>query len=226
MAEQPTAPRAEDLVSVGSRVSWGAILAGAVVALALYFLLAVLGAAVGVSVSDRVSARNMNMAAAVWVIVALCGALFAGGAVTSQFTVGENKMEAVTYGVIMWGALLGLLLGLGAAGMRGGFTALVAMTEAPATGSADNWHTAARIAGVSAEQIDEWRKRLAANPEKGQQTSLTEQQALADATTRISWYVFVGTWLSMFAAAAGAWVGAGPTFRIVALAPVSRIQQM
>ena len=38
---------AEDLIPVRSRITWGAILAGSVLALSLYFLLALLGGAVG-----------------------------------------------------------------------------------------------------------------------------------------------------------------------------------
>ena len=45
----------EPLWSVGSRVSWGALVAGGVVALAIYILLSLLGVALGVTVSDRFS---------------------------------------------------------------------------------------------------------------------------------------------------------------------------
>src|SRR5919108_422939 len=82
-------PRAEDVVSVGTRVSWAAIFAGAVLALAIYFLLAILGGAVGVSVSDRVDPSKLRTGALIWAIVTTCAALFVGGVVTSQFTVGE-----------------------------------------------------------------------------------------------------------------------------------------
>src|SRR5438552_18609519 len=102
MAEQLKTPRAEDILSVGTRISWGAILAGTVVAIALQFLFAVAGAAVGVSLSHRVDPANLRTGAILWSIVTTCVAIFVGGLVTSQFTVGENKMEAMLYGVIMW----------------------------------------------------------------------------------------------------------------------------
>src|SRR5258705_397064 len=47
MNDPMAAPRAEDLLSVGTRIRWGAILAGAMLALALYFLLTILGGAGG-----------------------------------------------------------------------------------------------------------------------------------------------------------------------------------
>ena len=46
MVDQVTESRPQDLVSVGSRISWGAIFAGAVLALGLYSLFTILGGAV------------------------------------------------------------------------------------------------------------------------------------------------------------------------------------
>src|SRR5687768_4720062 len=107
MAENVTPAQAEDVMSVGSRISWAAIFAGAVLALAMNFLLMMLGGAVGLSVRDRVDPDKFNDAAVIWTILCLCISLFVGGVVTSQFTVGENKMEAVIYGIIMWALLVG-----------------------------------------------------------------------------------------------------------------------
>ena len=45
-------PRVEDVLPVRSRVSWQAVFAGAVIAVALYVVLVMLGSAVGVSLSD------------------------------------------------------------------------------------------------------------------------------------------------------------------------------
>src|SRR5690349_4557248 len=119
-----TSVRAEDLLPVGSRVSWGAILAGAVVALAVYLVLTLLGSAVGLSVSDDVRSGTLGTGAAVWAILSTVVALFLGGWVTSQTTVGENKTEAIIHGVIMWGVVLFLMLWLVSTGLRTGFNAL------------------------------------------------------------------------------------------------------
>lgn len=223
MAEQVTTPRAEDLVSVGSRISWGAILAGTMVALALQFLLAVLGGAVGVSISDRVDPGNLRTAAVIWAIVTTCAAVFVGGMVTSQFTVGENKWEAVLYGIIMWALLFALLLGLGAAGSRHGFNAMMGLTQAPAPTTA-GWEAGALAAGVPATEIEEWRRKSSATREQTQtpQTTQTQAQPSDEDVKKVAWYVFAGTWISLLAAGAGALVGAGPTFRLVVVEPTSR----
>jgi hypothetical protein len=198
-----TAPRVEDLASVGTRVSWGAILAGTFLAIGVYFLLATLGGAVGLAVSDRTSPEALSTGAVAWAFVTTVAALFVGGLVTSLYTVGENKTEAVMSGIIMWATLFTLLLVLSGAGVRSGFSAMAALDN-PARG----WEAAAREAGVPADQIETWR-RAAHDPQR--------QQATVDAAKRLGWYAFAGTWLSMLAAAGGALAGAGPTFRVVAV---------
>ena len=102
----------EPLVSVHSRVSWGALLAGSVVAIAVYSLLTMLGIAVGFSVSDR-----LGTGAAVWSFVTLLLAMFVGGWVATRCTAGELRSEAVLYGIIVWGITSTLLIPLTAAGV-------------------------------------------------------------------------------------------------------------
>jgi hypothetical protein len=211
MAE--STPRAEDVVSVGTRVSWSAIFAGAILALAIYFLLAILGGAVGVSISDRVDATKLRTGALIWAIVTTCAALFVGGIVTSQFTVGENKMEAILYGILMWALLMAFLLALSAAGVRAGFNAMVGMANVAQTATSESWEMSAKRAGVPVDEIERWRQKLTG--EKGAKAQEQAQQELSEAATKITWWAFAGTWISMFAAAAGAWVGAGPTFRLL-----------
>src|SRR5512133_1839175 len=97
-------PSAADLLAVRSRVSWGAIAAGAMVALTIYIVLTMLGVALGIEMALRGSAS--------------------GGWATSRLAVGESKLEAVLYGLILWGVLFLLLLWLLASGMRTGFGAL------------------------------------------------------------------------------------------------------
>jgi hypothetical protein len=183
-------------------------------ALGLYFLLTILGAAVGLSISDRVNPGSLQTGAVVWACLVTCVALFVGGLVTSLFTVGENKVEAVLYGVIMWALLFALLLALGAAGVRGGFNAMVSVASTGHAASSQNWERGAREAGVPADLIEDWRRRLGGGAAKAGPDP-QQQQAIADAATRVAWYTFAGMWVSMLAAAAGALVGAGPTFRLV-----------
>src|SRR5438270_277621 len=103
----------QDLLPVRSRVSWGAILAGVMTSIALYFLLSVLGVAIGATVTYRNGdVADISLAAAIWAIITLMLSLFAGGCVASQCTVGETKGESVIYGVVLWGTMFSLLVGL------------------------------------------------------------------------------------------------------------------
>jgi hypothetical protein len=194
----------KNIESVGTRISWGAIAAGAVVALGVYFLLGILGAAVGLTVGERVNPANLQHWAIAWTIGIVAVALFVGGLVTSQFTVGADRIESILYGIIMWALIFTVLLTLGAVGVRSNFQRIVNQTAARHPGL--NWEQAAREAGVTAEQIDAWRQKLQAPDQK-------TAMEIAAAITHVTWYAFAGVWLSMMAAAAGAFCGAHPTLR-------------
>jgi hypothetical protein len=197
MTTSNNVPRVEDIASVGTRISWGAILAGAMIALGMYFLLTTLAAAAGMSIGERVDPAKVAVGAVAWAFVTTAVAFFVGGVVTSLFTAGENKTEAMLYGAIMWAVLVVFLLHLGSAGTRTGFNALVDSAHAVETASA---------------------------PATGDATQDAEnRRAALEAATRITWYAFFGTWLSMLAAVAGALVGAGPTFRLVTALPNPRV---
>lgn len=201
----------EDLKSVGTRINWGAILAGVAISLGISFLLGILGAAVGLSISDRMNPSTLTNAAIIWAIATTCVALFVGGVVTSVITVGENKVEAMMYGVIMWAVLLALFVGLGAAGVSTGFNTMADLSNRARTGTAPTWETTAAEAGVPAEQIEKWRTMRGTEPGGKSAPAATVS---ADTVTRLTWYSFFGVWLSMMTAAMGALVGSGPTFRL------------
>lgn len=218
MAELITIP-ASELLPVRSRISWGAIFAGAVVALATYFLLTLLGGAIGLTVSDDVRSDTLGTGAAIWAILATAAALFLGGWVTSQCVAGENKREAVIYGIIMWGVVFAMILWLVASGVRSGFGAMVGVANAAGTAASDtNWETAAQRAGIPSERIAEWRETAANAPEQARAAvnDPANREAARDDATKVTWWTLLGTLLSMAAAVIGAVVGAGPSFRLLA----------
>ena len=228
MADNATL-RAEDLVPVRSRVSWGAIFAGAVLALAVYLILTLLGGAIGLSVSDNVRTDSLKTGGAIWAILATAIALFVGGWVTTQCAVGENKTEAVVHGVIMWGVVLAMLLWLMATGIRAGFNAMVGMANvgsaAARNTTTEDWEAAARRSGVPQATINEWRQKAADAPAETRRAveDPANQQAALETATQATWWTLLGTLLSMAASVAGALVGAGPTFRLRAIGvPTSR----
>ena len=124
-----TLPRAGDLLAVRSRVSWPAIAAGAMIATAVYFVLTLFGVALGIEVAVRGATTHLGAGAAIYSILTLLLAMFFGGWATSRLAVGESKLEAVLYGVILWGALFLGLVWLFSAGIRTGFGAMVGLSS-------------------------------------------------------------------------------------------------
>jgi len=211
----------EDLIPVQSRVSWAAIFAGAVVALAAYLVLTLLGGAIGLSISDAARSSTLTTSAAVWAIVGTAIALFMGGWVTSQCTVGENKTEAVVHGVIMWGVVLFLMLWLVGAGMRAGFNAMWGIASFTSTATqnttSEDWEAAARRNNVPQETINEWKQKAkdARRDAADAVGDSANQQAAKEYATQATWYTLLGTVLSMAAAVGGSLAGAGPSFRLL-----------
>src|SRR6516225_7295365 len=122
-------PSAADLLSVRSRVSWGAIAAGAMVALTIYVVLTILGVALGIEVAVRRAGGDLGAGAAIYSILALLLAMFFGGWATSRLAVGESKLEAILYSLILWGVLFTGMIWLLASGIRTGFGALIGVAS-------------------------------------------------------------------------------------------------
>jgi hypothetical protein len=96
------------------RISWGAIFAGAVAALAIWMLLYTLGLALGLSTvdpNDPGSLRSSGLFTGVWSAITPLIALFVGGLVASMAAGVLERRTGAIHGLVMWG--LTLLLGTG-----------------------------------------------------------------------------------------------------------------
>lgn len=183
--------------SVGSRISWAAILAGTAVALGIYALLMALGVAVGMSVDGDVNRNTLGNSAGVWGFISLLIALFAGGWVTTQVTTGESRTEAILYGVVLWATTSVLLLWITANGARAGIDAARAMQNMT-SGNQVNSTVDGRPTvdnGTSADTMITADQR---------QNSM---ERLREAGREGAWWVFAGMLLSMVSAVFGALVG-------------------
>jgi hypothetical protein len=208
----------EDIFPVRSRISWGAVLAGAVVALATTLILGLLGSAIGLTVNDDVDQDTLSAGAALWGLISTITAMFLAGWVTCLCAVGETKREAVVHGIITWGVVLALGLWLVASGVGAGLSAIsgLAQVGADATDYAD-WSIAARRAGVSQEQINQWQQSIQNAPVQARAAveNPANQRRVEAAATSITWWTLAGTVLSLGSAIVGALVGAGPNFMLL-----------
>lgn len=213
-AKHATAPKVEanDVVSVGSRVSWGAILAGASVALSMAIALALLGAAAGMTTHNKLSDRTLSIGAMIWLTFSTLISLFVGGFVVSRCTAGEDKTEAVTYGVILWGVLFVAMASMTAIGINVGFQAMAQRPDANFVVS----NEVARKANLNDANLARLNEEI-------------KNAAPAVNPTAVAWWAFAACILSIGAAVAGSLAGAGPTlvlrqirFRRGAVAPAGR----
>jgi len=205
--ERPKRVGPEDIFSVGTRVSWGAIAAGVVVALALQVLLGMLALATGLSVSHTTSTESLTFGAVITAAVALFASLFLGGLVATRITAGETQVEAVTYGVLVWGAMF--LLG-----------SVLATTALGSLGYGDLYRRAtAGLAGqVTPPRVSQDAMTRAGLSETDQANLLgmldkIDQANQSDAALnarKAAWWSFALILLSLMTAIGGALLGCGP----------------
>jgi len=123
------------------RISWGAIIAGALVALAVQVMLWLLGAGIGLAAISPTegegSPQTLSIGAAIWWIIATLIALFVGGWIAAHLAGVSRKIDGALHGLVSWSlatvlalAMMGTTLSaLGgfAAGTRQGQQGLAAL---------------------------------------------------------------------------------------------------
>ena len=172
----------ESNLAVQSRVSWGALLAGAAVGVAIYTVLALLGVAVGLTTANGSDLGDVSTAAGIWAFVSLVIAMFFAGWVTTMCTVGETRTEAVLYGVVVWAVTATLLMWTAAKGVQVGREIMQSAAPANAQATQETTNDATAASTESADSDDD------------------DPQVAA-------WWSFFGTALSLVAAIGGAMLG-------------------
>lgn len=215
---------APDLVGVKSRVSWSAIFGGTVIALACYLVLTLFLAAVGISLTESgVRANAVGVGVLVAMILVMVVSLFLGGWVSSQLTVGENRQEAVIYGLLTWAAVTAVAMFMVSMGVRAGYFAVVGGSVMVQNNErVPSWEETARQAGVPEKQISDAKAALDPNRIRAELNDPANQEKARNAAVGASWAALVGTMLSMAAAAGGAMVGRGTSFRLFPVAIARR----
>lgn len=97
----------EGAPSLPSRISWGAIIAGAVIAVVIGLMLNILGVAVGATAVDAVnretpSASTFGIGAGIWLLVANLIGLAVGGYAAGRLSGTADKTDALLHGVGVW----------------------------------------------------------------------------------------------------------------------------
>jgi Protein of unknown function (DUF2795) len=158
-----------------SRISWGAVLAGAAVAVATSLLLGLLGAAFGAgSISDLQAASARG--AGFWTVIALALSMALGGYVASRLSGTHSHLDGELHGITMWAAAV-LLSALAFAHLLGGAIDLVGFNAGPAIGSAAS-QTGLMTSGPNPQRmIDRFEQSLSSN---GDPTTMSRDQIAAE----------------------------------------------
>jgi len=153
-----TTPAEDARTVLLNKVNWGAIFAGAVIALIIQFLLSLLGVGIGAATLDPSTGNNpdagtFSLISAIWYAVTGIIAAFAGGFIASRMSGRTLASSGALHGLTTWavttlfllyllttaigGLVGGALNGLGAvAGGVGNTVATAAQTAAPALADA------------------------------------------------------------------------------------------
>jgi hypothetical protein len=103
------------LAKTPTRISWGAIFAGVVLAVAVQLVLGILGAGIGLTMVDPVEgttpgAAGFGIGAGVYWLITTVIALGAGGYAAARVAGVHERFDALVHGLVVWGVTLILTL--------------------------------------------------------------------------------------------------------------------
>lgn len=161
--------------SLFRRISWGAIIAGLIIALVTQVTLTLLGTAIGAATIEPTReaepAKGLAIGSAIWLLFSGLISMYVGGCVAGRFCGGPRRSDGLLHGFLTWGtatlaALLLLTTAVGA--MFGGAIGLV--TRSVAAGG-DPMGAAPMLAGVVQSntriEVQEAARLAAKNPQLG-----------------------------------------------------------
>ncbi len=142
------------------RISWAAVIAGMVIAVAVQVVLSFLGTGIGMGTIDPMqystpSAGALGTGAGIWWAVSSIVSLFAGGWVAGHLAGSPEKSDAVLHGLLTWGVAtiitVYLLASLVGTVVRGGAAVVGKTAEVAASGVGA---VAGKAADAAADKID------------------------------------------------------------------------
>lgn len=134
----PPSPDAVVMHAAVPSVSWGAILAGAIVAIAFGAMLDALGAAIGASSVDTVardtpSGATLTIAAASWMALSGALGLLLGGIVAARLAATWSRKDALLHGMGVWAVSFVIAIALIGTALSGGTVAAIRGVTGAAT---------------------------------------------------------------------------------------------
>ncbi|MEJ7930512.1 hypothetical protein WG922_11065 [Ramlibacter sp. AN1015] len=186
----PSGVIAASAVQRGSRVSWGGVWSGLLVAVGVFLLLSLLGLAIGISTADvgpgeDANVRSLGIGAAVWSGLTLLVALFIGGMVATATGMVYDRTSGMIEGVLVWVLAVLLLIYMASSGISmltsGVFGALGSVTRGATSAVA----MSVDPAELSAGNVDEITSRLR-DPKTVQMVAAATGMPQAEAQSTLS----------------------------------------
>jgi polyhydroxyalkanoate synthesis regulator phasin len=177
------------------RISWGAVLAGAAMVIAVHVMLSLLGFGVGMSTVEPVAgetpqASSIGIGAGVWWLVSNLIALVIGGYVAARLSGIPVRGDGIIHGVLTWAVTLLItlyLLTTGVGSMIGGAFNVVGNTISGVGQSvAEAVPEVADAAGISPEQIQEQVEQLLRPEQPGALSPEQARSELVDALRQMA----------------------------------------
>ncbi|SES47158.1 PhnA-like protein [Rhizobium sp. NFR03] len=183
-----------DVTAGFHKVSWGSVFAGVVIALAVQFLLNLLGVGIGAAVldpatSDNPAASTFSIAGGIWFVVAGIVSAFIGGYVASRLSGRPSNSTGGYHGLTSWAVttlvVLYLLTTSVGAIIGGAFSGLTSVIGGVG-------QTAATAAGVAAPSIANSANPMAGIEQQVRSSTGNDPQALQDAAVSAVQAVMTG----------------------------------
>jgi hypothetical protein len=145
-----------------TRLSWGAVFAGVVIAVAVQLVLGILGAGIGLTMVDPVEgttpgAAGFGIGAGIFWLITTVIALGAGGYAAARVAGVHDRFDALVHGLVVWGVTLILTLYLLTSvvgGIIGGaFRTVGAVAGAAGSTVGTAAPAAASVAGIDKQDV-------------------------------------------------------------------------
>ena len=152
-------------IQQGSRIAWGGVWSGLLVAVGVFLVLSVLGLAIGVSAADvgpgqDGNAKTLGIGAAVWSGLTLLISLFIGGMVATRTGMVYDRTTGMIEGVLVWVLAIIMLIYMASSGIgmltNGVFGALGGVTKGAASAVASSTD----VGDLSSGNVDQITARL------------------------------------------------------------------
>ncbi len=142
-----------------TRISWGAIFAGVIIAIAVQVVLGILGTGIGLTMVDPVEgttpgAAGFGIGAGIFWLITTVVALGAGGYAAARVSGVHDRFDALVHGLVVWGVTLLLTLYL-LTSVVGGIIGGAFRTVGAVAGAAGQTVGAAAPAAASIAGIDQ-----------------------------------------------------------------------